>query len=359
MSKCCPLCPESGLPPDLRTTPSASSSRPPPSRPRASPRSRASACGPRGARKLAPTRAARAAFSAFPAARLRCKQNGPFSSATKPVMPAWLCNLGAWLTHDAAGLFTFFLFLVGVGQAALFVWQLRLIRKSLGPAEEAARAATGNAQAMIDNERPWIGVDTVYTEKLEPGPVIQQAFVRIKNTGKTPALRMRVAFKGSVLPKGTPPRAPDITSEPPKPLFPDTMDFYYPFGDLVLSHADFQEIVAGSRVAWIVGRIEYFDGSKRPHKTQVCCRWDRREAAGVEKQRLFQLRSALNRLNRRRSHQSGPPITRFHWSRVALMRLACPRRRTLLAPEGHGTFAATGSPRCGWRLSRISALAGR
>jgi hypothetical protein len=109
------------------------------------------------------------------------------------------------LTHDAAGLFTFFLFLVGVGQAALFVWQLRLIRKSLGPAEEAARAATANAQAMIDNERPWIGVDTVYTEKLEPGPVIQQAFVRIKNTGKTPALRMR----------------------------------------------------------------------KRPHQTQVCCRWDR------------------------------------------------------------------------------------
>jgi len=222
------------LPPDLRTPPAANSWRTRPSRPRASPRSRASACGPRGARKLAPTRAARAAFSAFPAARLRCKQNGPFSSATKPVMPAWLCNLGAWLTHDAAGLFTFFLFLVGVGQAALFVWQLRLIRKSLGPAEEAARAATVNAQAMIDNERPWIGVDTVYTEKLEPGPVIQQAFVRIKNTGKTPALRMRVAFKGSVLPKGTPPRAPDITSEPPKPLFPDTMDFLLSFWRLGL-----------------------------------------------------------------------------------------------------------------------------
>src|SRR5262245_3864709 len=41
------------------------------------------------------------------------------------------------------------------------------------------------------------------------------------------------------------------------------------------------------------------------------------------------------------------------------MRSARPRRRTLLAPEGYGTFAATGSPRCGWRLSRISAPAGR
>jgi hypothetical protein len=71
-----------------------------------------------------------------------------------------LARFTEWLTHDAAGFFTFILFLVGIAQAGLFVWQLRLIRKSLGPAEEAARAATANAQAMIDNERPWIGVDT-------------------------------------------------------------------------------------------------------------------------------------------------------------------------------------------------------
>src|SRR5262245_17504371 len=87
-------------------------------------------------------------------------------------MPAWLCNLGRWLT---------LLLLVGVGQVGLFVWQLRLIRKSLGPAEQAARAAAANAQAMIDNERPWIGVDTVWSEKLEAGAIIQEAFVRIKN----------------------------------------------------------------------------------------------------------------------------------------------------------------------------------
>jgi hypothetical protein len=194
-------------------------------------------------------------------------------------MPPWLCNFVGWLTHDAAGLFTFFLFLVGSAQAGLFVWQLRLIRRSLGPAEEAARAATASAQAIIDNERPWIGVDTVWSEKLVPGAIIQNAFVRIKNTGKTPALRMRAAFKGSVLPKDTTPTAPDVASEAPKPLFPNTLDFYYPFDRFVLSDADFHGIVAGSRMAWIVGRIEYFDGIKRPHQTQVCCCWD--EGRGV------------------------------------------------------------------------------
>src|SRR5215467_13504497 len=47
------LPPESG-PPDLRTSPAASSSRTPPSRPRASARSRASACGPHGAGREKP-----------------------------------------------------------------------------------------------------------------------------------------------------------------------------------------------------------------------------------------------------------------------------------------------------------------
>src|SRR5262245_48553136 len=48
------------------------------------------------------------------------------------------------------------------------------------------------------------------------------------------------------------------------------------------------------------------------------------------------LRSALSRPDRRRSHQSGPSIARFHWSRVALKRSARLRRRMLLAPEGYG-----------------------
>src|SRR5262245_11619893 len=48
------LPPKAGLP-DLRTSPAASSSRMPPSRPRASPRSRASACDPHDAQRRAST----------------------------------------------------------------------------------------------------------------------------------------------------------------------------------------------------------------------------------------------------------------------------------------------------------------
>jgi len=49
------LPPKTDLPPDLRTTPAANSSRTPSSRPRASARSRALACGPRGTRRRAST----------------------------------------------------------------------------------------------------------------------------------------------------------------------------------------------------------------------------------------------------------------------------------------------------------------
>jgi hypothetical protein len=52
-----------------------------------------------------------------------------------------------WLTHDAAGLFTGVLVLVGAVQIGVFLKQLRLIRESLGPAKAAAEAAKESARA--------------------------------------------------------------------------------------------------------------------------------------------------------------------------------------------------------------------
>jgi hypothetical protein len=116
-----------------------------------------------------------------------CKQFYTFVVDIPPIM---LARFIEWLTHDAAGFFTFILFLVGIVQAGLFVWQLRLIRKSLRPAEEAARAATANARAMIENERPWIGVDTVWSKKVEIAQISQ---------GPNGEVRMRLHDKHAAL----------------------------------------------------------------------------------------------------------------------------------------------------------------
>src|SRR3954471_10183234 len=50
-------------------------------------------------------------------------------------------SLTDWFTKDASGFFTFVLAIVGASQAVLFLFQLDLFRKSLAPAEAAAKAA--------------------------------------------------------------------------------------------------------------------------------------------------------------------------------------------------------------------------
>jgi hypothetical protein len=135
----------------------------------------------------------------------------------------------------------------------------------------AYRAVLGSAAS----ERPFVGVLTVRFHRLAPGYNIA-ADVILQNTGRTPARQMRAAFKGYVLPKGQTPIAPDTASEAPKPLHPNTPDFYEPFSkEPILSNIDVQAIEAGNQIPWIIGRVDYFDGSGNEHHTTVCCYWDR------------------------------------------------------------------------------------
>jgi hypothetical protein len=67
-------------------------------------------------------------------------------------------GLWDWLTHDAAGFFTLFLFLAAGGQIYLFFVQLNLIRDSLTPAKDAAKAADLNARAVIALQLPLIQI---------------------------------------------------------------------------------------------------------------------------------------------------------------------------------------------------------
>ena len=96
----------------------------------------------------------------------------------------------------------------------------------------------------------------------------------IRNTGRTPALEMRVAHDGVILDKGVSPPLPDVNKSVPKALFPNTDDFYYPFGNRILTKAELDAIIHGTRVAWIVARITYLDGAGGEHETHICTRWD-------------------------------------------------------------------------------------
>jgi hypothetical protein len=147
--------------------------------------------------------------------------------------------------------------------------------RSVQAAEKAAFAAENSANAIVDNERPWVGLVTIVGIQIGPGRPIE-AKVVIQNTGHTPARHMRAAFRGSTTAATAAcGDAPDVNLTPQKALFPNIPDYYYPFhGHRVLTDDEFRAIVNGTRILWVVGRIEYLDNRGIQRWTDVCARWE-------------------------------------------------------------------------------------
>jgi hypothetical protein len=175
-------------------------------------------------------------------------------------------------------LFTMFLFVVAGVQASLFVWQLILIKRSARDATIAAEAATANAKAVVDNQRPIVGPITTSTNNtaFAVGGGYREFYVLITNSGRSPAQRMKVVFKGKFRPRDWTPRfPPDPTKEPPKTLFPGVRDWHFPFANEPdITQDQFDKINNGTDRMWIIGRIEYFDNLDRHQYTNVCTVWD-------------------------------------------------------------------------------------
>jgi hypothetical protein len=133
------------------------------------------------------------------------------------------------------------------------------------------------AQAIVDNERPWVGVETVSSERIGQSNRDFSARVVIKNTGHTPAFDMKAKFIGHITQPDACPAEPDLSEVPSKPLLSTVLDFYHPFADQgPLSQTDVDALFAGEKDAWIVGRIEYSsERSDKRHRTRVCTRWDK------------------------------------------------------------------------------------
>jgi hypothetical protein len=123
------------------------------------------------------------------------------SSGNKQEMAWW---------RDPVAVFTLGLVFIGLLQAGIFYQQMRLIRKSLGPAEEAAKAAQAAAEHIPRVERAYLFI----TVKAENFGVILNEYTKmtddnleeriesllivhfsIENQGKTPAVIKSVSAK--------------------------------------------------------------------------------------------------------------------------------------------------------------------
>ena len=166
---------------------------------------------------------------------------------------------------------------------ALFITRLyratnRLWEASLGQikvAIMAANAAEISAKALI--ERPWVGpLEVACDPPLSAGNDIAKSVrVVIVNTGRMPAQKMRARFEGYIRDRDFDPPELDTTLIPAKALFPGINDYYSPFeARNPLSPTEYDGILDGSRVAWVVGRIDYFDSRCDPHFSTVRTQWD-------------------------------------------------------------------------------------
>jgi hypothetical protein len=198
-------------------------------------------------------------------------------SATKNNAKPKESGFGNWLTHDAAGFFTFWLVLVGGAQVGLFVWQLRLIKDTLAPAKEAADAAKLNAEAVIEADRARLFV-RVDKSNLEDS-VTNAAQLSNADDYRTAALRIRYTFKNHG-------RSPALVKDASHHLIhaetlPEDRDRYYaplvplPLDLIIDSNkesrpltvqlesaitvADAKSIARGDSSLWFYGYVSYDD----------------------------------------------------------------------------------------------------
>jgi hypothetical protein len=219
-----------------------------------------------------------------------------------------------WFAKDAAGFFTFWLFLIGAGQVVLFYVQLRLIRASLDEAKTAADAAASAAtsasrqahvaeQTLAKIERPYLFIFNVSALRIEEdydhdaGETynLLRITYSVANYGKIPAIIEHAAIGMSV------------STEPLDPLY---VDFNHPFavssiltagqlcpdnkesfswtGEVSRDEMSGEYPELGDHNLWFRAELKYRGPFSNGHETSACWRYDPRtgrffESLGVEK----------------------------------------------------------------------------
>lgn len=186
-----------------------------------------------------------------------------------------------WLTKDAAGFFTFTLFVVGSIQVALFLWQLWLIRESLDDAKIAADAAKEAADAakegaaasresadtarlsMVASDRAYVHFDGcrwIAFRDTTDGHIFWRIRPRWINSGNTPTRELRLyahyEFRDSELPADY-----SFTIDPTLTLLPAMLapKQTVESGPRDYSGTDLLEINNGTKYFYIWGVARYRD----------------------------------------------------------------------------------------------------
>jgi hypothetical protein len=194
-------------------------------------------------------------------------------------------GLWSWVTHDAAGFFTLWLVVVGGAQIGLFYWQLRLIRiaandsKAAGDSAERAATATENAVDLSRKTaerqlRAYLLIDRAEFAQPEMEGGEHQPWhihVVVRNFGATPAYGASIKASKRLavgLPDDILLTEPVDETTSAAVIVPQGHPTTLRIGGLDHGIADFIEAGQSNQVAYIWGRVDYFDAFGHPHFTK-------------------------------------------------------------------------------------------
>jgi hypothetical protein len=195
-----------------------------------------------------------------------------------------------WLTRDGTVFFTFVLGIIAAIQAALFVWQLRYMRKSMVDTGLLAAATERSTRAAIAIELPIIGAEPEgYSwgqRRIGTDPLIDSFGIHdivFFNLGRTKAMPIEIRLGHSVgnkLPRG--PVYPfskvftvGMVIETERFLKPiHEFEFDVPPGTLA-------GIKAGTSRLWFYCSLIYEDFMRTQHEAGFCWEWVYRTRGSV------------------------------------------------------------------------------
>jgi len=190
--------------------------------------------------------------------------------------------------------------LVGLFQLGVFLWQLRLLRKSVISTQLAATAADLNARAAVGIELPILRIiptDLVGTDRLiddsspyggfvNDGPPTRYSAIGhiiVRNHGRTPAFPEEIAVGWMVA--NALPEIPTYKKrsrmnhgavvEPNKEFL---LDQHY---GIELSNADVESAKSGNAWLWFFGIISYTDFLQSKRESRFCWRFANRNFDNV------------------------------------------------------------------------------
>jgi hypothetical protein len=137
-----------------------------------------------------------------------------------------------------------------------------------------------NKDTKTTDQRAWVAPIEVGGEPKANEPF--RAVVRYKNTGKTIAKHVRIAFCAYGIPKGAKPDFNIVEKEPLSnegadfPMMPDSaQNTYHTHNNgTPLTQHDVEQVESGEIVIFAFGKISYHDASDCPHWTKFCVFYD-------------------------------------------------------------------------------------